>query len=49
MVFLRSQRMQGYIKEAQEGELRRDTLRQVADMDPAYPGMSDYLAHFNKA
>ncbi|MCY2938958.1 MAG: hypothetical protein NTV55_11450 [Planctomycetota bacterium] len=48
-VFLRSQRMQGYIKEAQEGELRRDTLRQVADMDPAYPGMSDYLAHFNKA
>jgi len=45
-VFLRSQRMQGRLKEAQEAELRRDTLRQLKEMNPAYPGIEDYLDHF---
>jgi predicted PolB exonuclease-like 3'-5' exonuclease len=47
-VFLRSQRMIGRLKEAQEAELRRDTLRQLRDMTPPYPGIDDYLAHFEK-
>lgn len=46
-VFLRMQRMLGKIKDTQEAELRRDTLRQIRDLQPPYPGIEDYLRHFD--